>query len=44
MVFRAESEFDLIAAYGCGDGASDGWAGDVEMEILSSFELFALGF
>ena len=34
MVFRAESQPDRIAADGCGNGASHGWAGDVAMEVV----------
>jgi len=35
MVFRAESEFDRVAADGHADGASDGWTGDVALAIIS---------
>src|SRR5437660_10805905 len=34
MVFRAEGEFDRVATDGCADGASDGRAGDAEVEIV----------
>ena len=35
MVFRAEGQFDRVAADGCGDGASDGWASDTALAIVS---------
>src|SRR5690348_6519312 len=35
MVFRAESEFDRVAADGRGDGASDGRDRDAAMEVLN---------
>jgi hypothetical protein len=36
MVFRAEGEFDRVAADGCGDGASDERAGDFTLAIVRS--------
>ena len=34
MVFRAESKFDRVAADRRGDGASDGWAGDLAVAVV----------
>src|SRR5882762_3208625 len=34
MVFRAEGQPDRVAADGRGDGASYGWAGDIEMAVV----------
>ena len=36
MVFRAEGEFDRVAADGRADGASDGWTGNVAVAILKT--------
>ena len=35
MVFRAESEFDRVAADRRADGASDGWTGDVALAVVN---------
>src|SRR5260370_37229736 len=35
VVFRAEGQPDRVAADRCGDGASDGWAGDVALAVVA---------
>jgi len=39
VVFRVEGEFVGVAADWCGDGASDEWAGDAALAVLSEYRL-----
>jgi hypothetical protein len=36
MVFRAEGEFDRVAANGGSDEASDGWSGDAALAVVEA--------
>ncbi len=40
MVFRLEGEFDRVAANRLADGPSDGWTGDVTLEVVEEGQKF----